>query len=65
MSGDDKTSKPMNVQEAKTDAPPLTEQAQGRIGRELRNAYREMLNEPLPDKFSKLIEDLAKSEKGS
>lgn len=64
MSGDDKTGKSMNLPETKPDTPPLTEQAQGRIGRELRNAYREMLDEPLPDKFSKLMEDLAKSEKG-
>lgn len=47
-----------------SNAASLPPEAQGRIGRELRNAYRGLLDEPLPEKFAKLIEDLAKSEKG-
>jgi hypothetical protein len=44
-------------------APPLPTEAHGRIGRQLRKVYGEMLAEPMPDKFSKLLEELAKSEK--
>ncbi len=39
----------------------LTAEAQGQIGRQLRRAYDEMLAEPLPDKFTKLLEELAKT----
>ena len=47
----------------KEGAQPLPQEAQGRIGRELRNSYSVLLNEPLPDKFTKLIDELAKTEK--
>ncbi|MEZ5856437.1 MAG: NepR family anti-sigma factor [Hyphomicrobiaceae bacterium] len=42
---------------------PLPPEAQGRIGQKLRQVYGEMLSEPMPDKFSKLLEKLAKSER--
>lgn len=51
-----------------TKAPPpepeanLPPEAQGLIGHQLRQEYRRILSEPLPDKFAKLLEDLAKSE---
>lgn len=42
----------------------LTAESQGQIARQLRRAYEEMLAEPLPAKFTKLLEELAKKEPG-
>lgn len=39
---------------------PLPREIQGKIGKELRQVYGRMLAEPLPDKFSKLLEELGK-----
>lgn len=44
------------------DAPPLPAEAQDRIGRHLQQIYGQLLSEPMPDKFAKLLSDLAKSE---
>jgi hypothetical protein len=41
----------------------LPREAQGRIGQHLRRVYGEILSEPLPDKFSQLLENLAKTER--
>lgn len=41
----------------------LPTEIRGELGRQLRQVYGEMLAEPLPDKFSQLLNDLAKSEK--
>jgi hypothetical protein len=41
----------------------LPPEAQGLIGHQLRQEYKRLLSEPLPDKFTKLLEDLAKSER--
>lgn len=41
----------------------LPREAQGRIGQHLRRVYGEILAEPLPDKLSKLLDELAKSER--
>lgn len=41
----------------------LTPEAQSQIGRQLRKAYQELLEEPLPDRFSKLLQELAKRER--
>lgn len=48
---------------AATSAPPLPTEAHGRIGRHLRKVYGDMLAEPMPAKFGKLLEELAKSER--
>lgn len=40
----------------------LPSEARGLIGHQLREEYRRVLAEPLPDKFTKLLEELAKSE---
>ena len=40
----------------------LPPEAQGLIGHQLREEYRRVLTEPLPDKFTKLLEELARSE---
>ena len=40
----------------------LPSEAQGLIGHQLRQEYRRILAEPLPDKFGQLLEQLAKSE---
>lgn len=40
----------------------LPNEAQGLIGHQLRQEYRRLLSEPLPDKFTKLLEELAQSE---
>lgn len=42
--------------------PTLPPEAQSAIGRQLRQVYGQMLSEPLPDKFAKLLEELSKSE---
>lgn len=44
-------------------APPLTPKLQGHIGRQLRAAYSQLVHEPMPDKFTKLIEELAAAQK--
>jgi hypothetical protein len=44
-------------------APPLPTEAHGRIGRHLRKIYGDMLAEPMPDKFGKLLDELADSER--
>jgi hypothetical protein len=41
----------------------LPTEAQGLIGHQLRQEYRRLLSEPLPDKFTKLLDDLAHSER--
>lgn len=41
----------------------LPTEAQGLIGHQLRQEYKRLLSEPLPDKFTKLLDDLAKSER--
>lgn len=41
----------------------LPTEAQGLIGHQLRQEYKRLLSEPLPDKFSRLLDDLAKSER--
>jgi hypothetical protein len=35
---------------------------QAHIGQQLRAAYREILNEPVPDRFVRLLEELAAQE---
>ena len=40
----------------------LPSEARGLIGHQLREEYRRVLAEPLPDKFTKLLEELAHSE---
>ena len=40
----------------------LPAEARGLIGHQLREEYRRVLAEPLPDKFTKLLEDLARTE---
>lgn len=40
----------------------LPPEAQGQIGKQLRKLYREMLSEPMPDKFAELLARLSKSE---
>ena len=40
----------------------LPPEAQGRIGKELRKVYGDMLSEPMPDKFAELLQRLSKSE---
>jgi len=40
----------------------LPDEARGLIGHQLREEYRRLLAEPLPDKFTKLLEELAKTE---
>lgn len=39
----------------------LPSQLQGAIGKQLRQVYGQMLSEPLPDKFSELLNALGKS----
>lgn len=45
-----------------TPASGLPAEARGLIGHQLRAEYRRVLAEPLPDKFTKLLEELAQSE---
>ncbi|MEZ5852331.1 MAG: NepR family anti-sigma factor [Hyphomicrobiaceae bacterium] len=43
----------------------LPPEIQASIGRQLKRAYAEIVSEPLPDRFSKLLNDLARSNKKS
>lgn len=43
--------------------PALTPEAQERIGLCLRRAYAGLLTQPLPDRFTRLLHDLASSER--
>lgn len=43
----------------------LPSMVQDDIGRRLRGLYGQLAAEPLPDRFTKLLDQLAKSEKGS
>ena len=40
-------------------APPLNAELQGHLGRQLRAVYSELVHEPMPDRFSKLLNELA------
>ncbi len=60
---DGRQSVPAKDDHVKDDHVVLPMEAQGRIGQHLRRIYGEILAEPLPDKFSKLLNDLAKSER--
>lgn len=39
--------------------PHLSPALQGHLGRQLRAAYSELVHEPMPDKFAKLLEELS------
>jgi hypothetical protein len=41
---------------------PLPVELQGQIGQRLREAYNELVNEPVPDRFVLLLQQLKKSE---
>lgn len=43
-------------------APALSPALQGHLGRQLRTLYGELVNEPIPDRFTKLLEELAKKQ---
>lgn len=43
----------------------LPESAQGKIAQQLRDAYGQLLSEPMPDKFAQLLQKLAKPEENS
>jgi hypothetical protein len=43
----------------------LPVELQGAIGKQLKHVYGQMLAEPMPDKFAKLLESLSKSEPNS
>lgn len=42
---------------------PLSETAVRQIGEKLRENYDQILNEPVPDRFAALLEELEKSER--
>lgn len=44
------------------DAPGLTPAIQGHLGRQLRAAYGRLVNEPIPDKLTQLLDELAKKQ---
>jgi len=44
------------------DQPGLDREVQAHIGQQLRAAYREILNQPVPDRFVRLLEELAAQE---
>ena len=50
-------------EELATEHPPaLSPALQGHLGRQLRTLYGELVNEPIPDKFTKLLEELARKQ---
>ena len=44
------------------ETPNLSPSLQGHLGRQLRAAYSELIDEPIPDRFSKLLEELASTQ---
>jgi hypothetical protein len=44
--------------ESTTIQPPLPMELQGQIGQRLREAYNELVNEPVPDRFVQLLQQL-------
>lgn len=45
-----------------TDDAGLSVELQGQLGRHLRSAYRELVDQPVPEKFLKLLEQLKQTE---
>ena len=45
------------------EAPPLPEAASDAIALKLRATYGELVNAPIPDRFSKLLDELSKASK--
>lgn len=63
MEGDREDDRGKDENSTAASAPPLPTEAHGRIGRHLRKVYGSMLAEPMPAKFGKLLDELAKSER--
>lgn len=51
--------------EAAAETPPLSPELQEHIGRQLKTVYSELVCEPVPAKFLKLLEQLEAKEKKS
>lgn len=43
-------------------SPQLSPALQGHLGRQLRAVYTELVHEPMPDRFTKLLQELASSQ---
>ena len=71
MAEKERQSKAMQIDQKVPDIPPsggpthavFPLELQGAIGKQLKQVYGQMLAEPLPDKFSKLLDQLSKSDK--
>lgn len=50
--------------DAERQAPALPPELQGQIGKKLREAYTELVTEPVPDRFVMLLQKLKKQESG-
>lgn len=55
---------PDGTDSAREPGMPLTQQAQDAIGQRLRRSYSDIVAEPLPDRFEKLLKKLANSADG-
>lgn len=55
--------RPVTGGRANAKGPALPPEVQGQIGKQLRQVYGQLLSEPLPDKFAKLLEHLGKPER--
>lgn len=55
--------RPLTAGRAQAKGPALPPEVQGQIGKQLRQVYGQLLSEPLPDKFSKLLDQLGKPER--
>jgi Anti-sigma factor NepR len=53
----------IRTEKVEPEGPQLSPNLQGHLGRQLRAVYSELIQEPMPDKFSKLLEELAASQK--
>lgn len=60
----DDTGKPthMNSANAQREIPGLPNELQGQIGKKLREAYTELVTEPVPDRFVQLLQQLKNKE---
>lgn len=62
-SDDTGKSKHMNSALAEREIPALPTELQGQIGKKLREAYTELVTEPVPDRFVQLLQQLKNKEK--
>lgn len=54
-----------DMRQRKETAPAMDSELQAHIGRHLKAAYEDILNQPVPDRFRQLLDQLGESEESS